>query len=624
MVPLLPVPARQSVDLSSAAPSPVAVVKVSAGERVLAAFRRFDFQGLGTVTRQELASVLKAMDPKQWTERNVDIILKSLDRNGRGEIRYEEFICWLMGEKLDDTPDSASSKEDLLSPLSPTTELLWLEGSSRYNRGVLSEVYEVSLMSLGVGAFGAVSKATHKATKAECAVKSISKTAMPRVALEFEIELLRSVHHPNIIVLHEIFEDYNFLYLVMELCQGGELFDAIVEAGFFTEGQAAGIMRQILGAVAYLHSMQVCHRDIKPENFLLQGNGPIDNAIIKIIDFGEACKFTDGTPMEGYSGTTAYAAPEVLSTVYNELCDVWSCGVVLYILLCGYPPFLSPGPYRFDDEGWGHVSEDAKDLVRKMLMPDSSKRSTAEQCLHHSWVKTAAPSGTGKLLSAQQFQRMKSFARSNKLKRAACQVIAQNLKEEEIQDLRSQFQSLDTNRDGTVSFLELESAMEHLGSSTGPAIALDIRQIMEGMDADGNGRIDFTEFLAATLDRKKMQEEQVCWQAFNSFDRNGNGHIDKKELAQVLDDHIHGQVLDAQASLQAIEEIDEDRDGHISFQEFMSMMRSGSKSPLARHSSPGQVQRRGRKNYETQQCERSVNDVNDFSLGCFRDKFASN
>lgn len=206
----------------------------------------------------------------------------------------------------------------------------------------LTQFYDVAMDKLGSGAFGTVSTCTNKTTGLKYALKSIGTHNMKlahRKLLEQEIAVMNKFDHPNIVKLYDTFEDARNQYLVLEICSGGELFDRIVEMGAFTEKLAAVAMKQILGGVSYMHNLKVCHRDIKPENFLLSTSEPLDVCTLKIIDFGLSCTWTPGTPMSTKAGTLLFVAPQVLGGSYDEKSDLWSCGVVMHILLCGCAPF---------------------------------------------------------------------------------------------------------------------------------------------------------------------------------------------------------------------------------------------------------------------------------------------
>merc|ERR1719238_1047777 len=187
---------------------------------------------------------------------------------------------------------------------------------------------------MGEGSYGTVSKGTNKATKQLRAVKSIAKAKVKDPdRFKQEIAIMKMMDHPNIIKLYETFEDHRNIYLVMELCAGGELFDRIIECGHFTEVQVAILMQQIIRAIYYMHENKVCHRDLKPENFLFMTKDPIDKNLLKIIDFGLSCKFETGLVLSTKAGTPYYVAPEVLSGKYDHLSDMWSVGVIMYVIL---------------------------------------------------------------------------------------------------------------------------------------------------------------------------------------------------------------------------------------------------------------------------------------------------
>lgn len=191
-----------------------------------------------------------------------------------------------------------------------------------------------------VGSFGKVSLVTHKRTGILRAMKSVRKSHVLKdkgTSLFNELGILKRLDHPNIMKLFELYQDEKHYYLVSEFCAGGELADRLRRAGHFSETSAANYMKQILSAVSYLHGKRVVHRDLKPENMLLDSNR--DDAHIKIIDFGAAGPFKHGEKMKLCVGTPHYIAPEVLNRSYDEKCDVWSCGVIMYVLLCGYQPF---------------------------------------------------------------------------------------------------------------------------------------------------------------------------------------------------------------------------------------------------------------------------------------------
>merc|ERR1719160_1634940 len=410
----------------------------------------------------------------------------------------------------------------------------------------------------------------------------IAKAQMKNIErFKQEIAIMKMMDHPNIIKLFENFEDHRSIYLVMELCSGGELFDRIIESGHFTEQQAAILMQQIVRAIYYMHESHTCHRDLKPENFLFMTKEPIDKNLLKIIDFGLSCEFKPGQVLTTKAGTPYYVAPQVLAGKYDQLSDLWSCGVIMYVMLCGYPPFFGEtdaevlskvrlGNFSFNAADWKNVSEDAKTLIRMLLKMNPRDRYTAEQALNHVWVRNKAPKAkTGVNLQSSLVDNLKGFRSQNKLKKAALHVIASQLGESQIKSLRDTFMALDHNGDGLLTASEMKEGLNKAGLKDIPP---DLQQIMEEVDSDGSGVIDYTEFLAATLDKKVYMAEDVCWQAFRIFDRNGDGKISKDEIKMVLNSD---EVKDAAGKelAEIMQEIDKNGDGNIDFNEFMTMMR---------------------------------------------------
>ncbi|KAH1167306.1 hypothetical protein KIL84_002789 [Mauremys mutica] len=252
--------------------------------------------------------------------------------------------------------------------------------------------------SLPRGAFSEVVLAEERTSRKLVAIKCIAKKALEgkESSLENEIAVLHKIKHPNIVALDDIYESGGHLYLIMQLVSGGELFDRIVEKGFYTERDASQLIRQILDAVRYLHDMGIVHRDLKPENLLYYSPDP--DSKIMISDFGLSKIEGSGSVMSTACGTPGYVAPEVLAQrPYSKAVDCWSIGVIAYILLCGYPPFYDENDsklfeqilraeYEFDSPYWDDISESAKDFIQRLMEKDPSKRFTCEQALQHPWI----------------------------------------------------------------------------------------------------------------------------------------------------------------------------------------------------------------------------------------------
>jgi len=449
------------------------------------------------------------------------------------------------------------------------------------NKGKITDFYDIDKKKLGEGSYGSVSKAKNKSTGAIRAIKTIAKAQMKNVErFKQEIAIMKMMDHPNIIKLHESFEDHRSIYLVMEMCAGGELFDRIIDAGHFTEVQAAILMQQITRAIFYMHENHVTHRDLKPENFLFMTKEAIDKTPLKIIDFGLSCMYSPGQVLTTKAGTPYYVAPQVLAGKYDQMGDMWSIGVIMFVMLCGYPPFFGEtdadvlakvrlGNFSFNAADWKNISEDAKNLIRNLLKMNPRDRYTAEQTLNHEWIKNKAPKAKPVTLSGNFVDKLRGFRSHNKLKKAALNIIAGQLSEDKIQKLRDTFMSLDENGDGLLTPAELKEGLAKAGLSEIPA---DIQEILKDVDSDGSGVIDYTEFLAATLEKKSYDKEEVLWSAFRIFDTDGDGKITQAELKAVLASGDCDEVA-AKSMQEIMDEVDKNKDGEISFEEFSEMMK---------------------------------------------------
>jgi len=287
----------------------------------------------------------------------------------------------------------------------------------------ITTLYELG-PELGRGEFSTVVLGTDKKTKEKVAIKIIEKNEMDTSRLETEVMILKKVQHPNIIELKGFYDTTTKLYLIMELVTGGELFNRIVELGAYSEATAISVVKKLLDAVAYLHSQNIVHRDLKPTNLLLKSVD--DDSDVKIADFGLSKILGENALMQTACGTPIYVAPEVLAgESYDREVDLWSIGVIMYILLCGFPPFFNDGTnvamlfdqimsgkFDFPDPYWTDISDDAKDLINKLLTVEPKDRPTAEEALKHPWIKGG---GSSKKLDVQA--KLKEFNSRRKKKK---------------------------------------------------------------------------------------------------------------------------------------------------------------------------------------------------------------
>ncbi|PON44939.1 Calcium dependent protein kinase [Parasponia andersonii] len=431
---------------------------------------------------------------------------------------------------------------------------------------------------LGQGQFGTTFLCLEKGTSKEFACKTIAKR---KLTTEEDVEDVRReiqiMHHlaghPNVIQIVGAYEDAVAVHVVMELCAGGELFDRIIQRGHYTERKAAELARIIVGVVQACHSLGVMHRDLKPENFLFVDNE--EEAPLKTIDFGLSMFFKPGETFTDVVGSPYYVAPEVLRKHYGPECDVWSAGVIIYILLSGVPPFwdeteqgifeqVLKGELDFVSEPWPSISESAKDLVRRMLIRDPKKRLTAYEVLCHPWVQVGGVA-PDKPLDSAVLTRLKQFSAMNKLKKIAIRVIAETLSEEEIAGLKEMFKMIDADNSGQITLEELKNGLERVGANLKDS---EIHGLMQAADIDNSGTIDYGEFVAAMLHLNKVQKEDHLYAAFSYFDKDGSGYITPDELQQVCEKFgLENVQLD-----DIIREVDQDNDGRIDYNEFVAMM----------------------------------------------------
>ena len=447
--------------------------------------------------------------------------------------------------------------------------------------------YEV-LNEIGVGSYGKVKKVRHKILNEIRAMKVINKKD---ASTSNEIEALRKISHPNILNIFEIFEDNYQYYIMSEYCEGGELFDAITNNGNYDEIEAAKIMKQILEAVNYLHDNGVIHRDLKPENIMLLSN----KSEIKLIDFGTVIqKPKRGKKLTRFIGTTYYIAPEIIAESYNEKCDIWSCGVILYIMLCGYPPFYGVTNKEiyhsiqftrliFKKDEWDDISTEAIQLITAMLDKNPATRPSAYECLKFKWFKlcednnhnnqqyindnddnTFRRENTVITRKVKIIEQMALFVQQNKFKQAVMQFISTefNLKKEE-EELKRMFKVFDKNSKGTISreifIKQLEMLDENVLSKE------LISDIFTMIDLDGSGTISYNEFLTSIMDNKKYLTEDRLEKAFRTLDKDDNGYLSVEEIKSVFGG-------DEKTWKKVLKDVDKNGDGEVDYNEFKQIM----------------------------------------------------
>ena len=335
-----------------------------------------------------------------------------------------------------------------------------------------------------------------------------------------------------------------------------------------------------MSAITYCHQNHIVHRDLKPENILLEDHKGTNEITIKLIDWGGARYFSKNKKMTKINGTPYYIAPEVLNEVYDEKCDIWSAGVILYILLCGYPPFngetdkeimkaVKKGEFDFPPEEWDVVSNDAKDLIKKMLTYEPKKRPTALEVLQHVWFKEHKnKSKENKQLAKSSLENMKRFKRDKQFEQATISfIINQVITKEEQSELRKQFVEWDKNGDGVLS---KEEILEGYRNAYGTVDPDEVDNMIKSVDLDGNGVIDWNEFLNCTMNRDKILCKKNLEYAFKVFDKDGSGAISVDEIMLIF--KKTSADVDKQVFEKMIKDADENGDGEIEFEEFRNIM----------------------------------------------------
>ena len=441
----------------------------------------------------------------------------------------------------------------------------------------LKDNYEV-IKKLGKGGYGQVYQVRNKKSNELFACKKLSKLDINNLEkFEREIKILIQTDHPNIIKLYDVYTTTNSLYLIMEECHGGELFDKILEhienQEMYTEKEAAEIILQVMSAVEYCHNNGIVHRDLKPENLLYLKKGNEKNNPLKVIDFGLSQTLNTKKILSSKVGTAYYVSPEILAGKYNEKCDIWSCGVILYVLLSGEPPFNGPSDgviyskikkmkFTFPKEKWNYISKEAKDLLSHMLAPED-ERYTASQVLAHPWFKIINEIPLEKLNFNSHF--FKEYKDTNQLKKIVLLYIASRIKESDINDLKEIFKAFDKDNDGQINYNEFEQGLLKLNSND--IKKEEIHSYFTSIDTDQNGKIDYTEFLASTLQKKIFLKEEKLYEAFSMFDKDNTGKITKNDLMSVLKLENNDQYVN-----DLIKHADKNGDGVIDYKEFLEFM----------------------------------------------------
>ena len=443
-----------------------------------------------------------------------------------------------------------------------------------------------------------------------------------------EIEILKNLEHPNIMKIYECFNDKENVYIVSEYCDEGDLLGKMEKLGKLNQIVVKLLMDQILNAIAYLHSNRIFHGDIKLENVMLyktslresrrfsrinkdlNRNKKLQNDIessfnkkkfvskksfnyiedmndyeVKLIDFG-CSKYLvtkKDNNLSGIVGTSIYCSPEVIDNLYDEKSDEWSCGILMYILLCGEPPFqgeteeeifanIKKGKYSFSQPEFSNVSDNCKDLIRKLLEPNKKNRIKASEALKHPFftenynpnmamVNNVDKNILRKLLEIKQLP--------SKFHELIEAYLAFNfLKKDEEKKLRQVFRFIDHKNKNRLSKIDFEKTFKENGIN---ATDEQIQNMVNVLDSDGNNSIEYQEFLRATCDPKDLYNDKNLKSAFDSLDSNKKGYIDADDIKNFI---FKKKKVEEKRFLEYLKQIGMDLKSKLKFDHFADMMRN--------------------------------------------------
>lgn len=571
-------------------------------QMIVETFKKFDANGDGKISKDELKRVLNAISASSGNCSNqqaafdddaVNALLQASDTNKDGFIDYQEFVSWVTQDMKEEEAQQGGS----FKPLDKRGKFQ-LEFRSllpeRFEVNV-NDRYDMDKLQIGEGGFGKVFIARDKQfSDRKVAVKRMKKN--PRSAgkgagnadlsnFDEEIKTMKTLDHPNICKLLATFEDKNDIYFVMELCEGGEVFDRIIENGFISERTTSIIVQQVCAALGYAHGFKIAHRDIKPENVVFCTKERSDLRV-KVIDWGLACNFLDGQ-MKKAVGSLTYAAPEVIDSkdrkAYTEACDLWSVGVLTYVMLCGKPPFwgdrnqhfkaAKAERYPFRDEPWDKMNQHAKDFVKNLLKADPTQRTPIASCLTSPWLATPPAEAASDESKASVLGNLKNFTAQSTFSRLCITAVARQLDHKHLGDIHKVFREMDTDGNGVLSMEEVRKGISAFGD---PEAEKNIQALFANLDMDGSKTIDYTEFCAAGLGEKTCQQDDVIWAAFKTFDIDNSGYITVDNLKEILDagdvQDIWTEGVCRQVADEIVTKFDKDGDNRINFDDWQKLM----------------------------------------------------
>ena len=445
---------------------------------------------------------------------------------------------------------------------------------------------------LGEGSFASVYRVQNRYTGTICAMKIIRKTfscsADDEKEILNEINIMRMMDHPGVLKIFGFYSNKESYNIVTELCPGGELFQQIIDKGPFDEKYSAYIMYQLFSAVNYCHKMHIVHRDLKPENILIVSRDKDGYPFIKVGDFGTSKIFEKGKVERKLIGSSYYIAPEVLHKNYNEKCDLWSCGVIMYILLSARPPFggrddndimerVATGVYDLESSPFDKLSLNALDLIKKLLTMDVNERINAEQALNHPWFKENQSQELYNNINDTEtiknlIENLKNYKRTSIIQETALAYLVHHFPQvKDVINSCKLFNQIDKSGDGKITKAELLKGLSERYNST--TLEKDVEVIYKNLDMDNNGYIGYEEFVRGAVSKEYFVRDSVLKFAFRYFDKDDSGVITFDEIEELFIKSIPDKKKVHETLVEIIKEVDTDNDGKIDFDEFSIVMK---------------------------------------------------
>lgn len=415
--------------------------------------------------------------------------------------------------------------------------------------------YTVTNDVLGDGFNGKVQLIMQNGTGKMCALKSFNKLSQDkqkRHMTENEVLLALRMDHPNLCKVVDVYDEGDVVHMVMENLSGGDLYSRLQKYKTFNEDLAASSVHQMLLAINHLHKDGICHRDLKLENFCYESDAK--DSRLKLIDFGFAKDWDPNTLMQAACGSISYVSPCILKGAYTNKCDLWSLGVIVFMLLGGYPPFhvankntpagrnaflelIKKGTYDMRPSRWNHISPEAKDFVKRLLTVEPNHRMSAQQALDHPWIRKFLARQQPAVLTDDILTALRTYAKASNVQRATCALAAwhKNVDAKDSRKWESVFFSLDRKNDGSIKIGDMKYRLtKDFNIGVGEVVKLFV-----AMDTNNNGVVSYSEWVAAMLSPRVIGSQScgnISEMVFSRVDRDGTRYITVANLKDVFGD----------------------------------------------------------------------------------------